>query len=117
MKRPGSHAGPPAAGQGKQWPSPDRNLAEDGRLGLNVLIDVAELAERVADVVASRLEERLGSQATDWLDVTAAAAHLGCSPERVRKLIARRAIPFHQERPGSRIFLSRKEIDEWILRL
>jgi len=38
---------------------------------------------------------------------------LDVSPERVRKLIARRAIPHYQDGHGCRIFLRRRELDEW----
>jgi excisionase family DNA binding protein len=81
---------------------------------LFVQLDLNDVAEHVAELVAKRLEDHV-TRASPWLDVQSAAAHLGCSPERVRKLVARRQIPFHQERVGGRVFLHRRELDEWLL--
>jgi excisionase family DNA binding protein len=79
-----------------------------------VTVDLGLLVERIAAEVAARLAV---PEASPWLDVAGAAEYLSCSPERIRKLIARREIPFHQERPGSRVFFHRRELDEWLLSL
>src|SRR5690349_12532587 len=83
-----------------------------GDVGQMVLeVDVSALAERIATLVLRVLKERQPSS-SPWLDIEGATAYLGCSVERLRKLVQRRAIPFHQERPNKRIFLHRLELDE-----
>jgi excisionase family DNA binding protein len=84
---------------------PPKTVSLDLHLGL--------LAELIADLVAAQLSE--DAPASPWLDVAGAAAHLSCSPERLRKLVARRSIPFHQERSGGRLFFHRRELDDWLL--
>jgi len=79
------------------------------------IIDLAPLAEVIAARVAELLAEQPPTNASPWMGVDGAADYLSCSPERIRKLIQRRAIPFHQERPGGRVFLNRLEIDRWML--
>jgi excisionase family DNA binding protein len=49
-----------------------------------------------------------------WLSVETAARYLDCSPERVRKLVARRQIPFAQEAKGCRVSFDRDDLDEWM---
>jgi excisionase family DNA binding protein len=76
-------------------------------------VDVDALATRIADILADRLG--IPSQpSSPWLDVDRAAEYLCCSAHRVRKLVQRGAIPFHQERSGGRIFFNRRELDEWL---
>jgi helix-turn-helix protein len=82
---------------------------------LVISVDLDLLAQKVAALLSSRLDEYQAQPQSPWLDVPAAASHLACSPERLRKLV-RRGIPYHQERPGGRLFFHRKEIDEWMLR-
>ncbi len=79
-----------------------------------VAVDADALSEYVAEKVAARLAGGFPAAPPPWLDVDGAALHLGCSTERVRKLVQRRAIPFHQERPGARLFFNRRELDEWL---
>jgi excisionase family DNA binding protein len=50
----------------------------------------------------------------EWFNVEDAAAYMDVSPERVRKLIARRAIAFSQEGPGCRVFLRRTDLDTYL---
>src|SRR5437660_1480530 len=70
--------------------------------GVVLQVDVSALAELVAALVVEGLGERATSS-SPWLDVERAAAYLGWSTERVRKLVQRRSIPFHQEKPGARV--------------
>lgn len=49
-----------------------------------------------------------------WMNVETAARYLDVSPERVRKLVARRQIPYAQEAPGCRVFFARNELDHWM---
>ncbi len=81
-----------------------------------ISLDLDQLVERIADLVLARLNDQLES-GSPWLDVRGAAAHLGVPVERIRKLVAGRRIPFHQERPGGRISFHRDELDEWQLSL
>ena len=72
---------------------------------------VDAIAERAAAIAVERLQ--LESQAwPEWLSVETAAKYLDVSPERLRKLQARRQLPYHQEGPGCRVFFSRRELDE-----
>jgi excisionase family DNA binding protein len=50
----------------------------------------------------------------EWMNVNTAARYLDVSTERVRKLVARREIPFTQEAPGCRVFFSRSDLDAWM---
>ena len=81
-----------------------------------ITLDLDQLVERIADLVLARLNEERES-GSPWMDVSGAAAYLGVPVERIRKLIAGRRIPFHQERPGSRISFHRAELDDWQLGL
>jgi excisionase family DNA binding protein len=99
-------------------PSPDhvagRAAAASVPVEVTVTVELGVLVERVAAALAARLEAPASSP---WLDVNGAASYLACSRERVRKLVARKEVPFHQEGPGSRIFFNRGELDEWLLSL
>src|SRR4051794_9119893 len=61
-----------------------------------VVIDLEELSIHIAHLVAAQLAELLPAT-SPWMDVEHAAEYLSCSPYRVRKLVERRAIPFHQD--------------------
>lgn len=71
------------------------------------------LAKRVAHLLSGE-----GDAAADawpeWMNVETLARYLDCSPERIRKLVARREIPFAQEAAGCRISFCRRSIDEWL---
>jgi excisionase family DNA binding protein len=79
-----------------------------------------ELLEQVVDAVAARVLERLESQLSpgrawpEWMNVETAANYLDVSPERLRKLQARREVPFHQEAPGCRVLYGRSDLDQWM---
>lgn len=78
-----------------------------------VLVDA--IAERAASIVLAELARDSGNEWPAWMSVETAARYLDVSAERVRKLIAARAIPYAQEAPGCRVFLSRAALDEWML--
>lgn len=86
--------------------------------GASVLIELPpETVEVIIAEVTQRVLAQLGEQGEGrggWLSVKAAAEHMGCSEERVRKLIARRKIPHYSEGPGCRITLKRSEIDSYL---
>lgn len=77
---------------------------------------LAELEQLIADRVDAALAEQARSTETwpEWMSVETAARYLDCSPERVRKIAARRQIPFVQERPAARVFFSRADLDGWM---
>jgi excisionase family DNA binding protein len=72
---------------------------------------LAELAQRVARILA--VEAPSGTWPM-WMSVETAATYLDVSPERVRKLVTRREIPYHQEAAGCRVFFSRPDLDAWM---
>ena len=83
-----------------------------GALSCSVVLsqDVVEaIAERAAQIVLERESRTTGWP--EWMGVETAARYLDISPERVRKLQARRLIPYHQEGPGCRVFFRRAELD------
>jgi excisionase family DNA binding protein len=80
-------------------------------LALPIPDEVVEaIALRAAQIVVERLQ--VESQAwPEWMGIETAAKYLDVSVERVRKLQARRQLPFHQEGPGCRVFFRRSELD------
>jgi hypothetical protein len=83
---------------------------------LVVTIPEASLDE-LAHAVALELAHDVGvseSAQSPWLDVNAAAIHLGATtPEAVRALVKRRQIPFHKA-PNGRLLFDRHELDAWV---
>lgn len=74
---------------------------------------VEDIARRAAEIVLAEVDGDRGGW-PEWMAVETAASYLDSSPERVRKLIARRQIPFVQQGAGCRIFLGRRDLDEWM---
>lgn len=75
--------------------------------------------DAIVTAAAARTLELLGTQLDqeawpEWMSVERAAKYLDVSPERLRKLQARREIPFHQEAPGCRVFYRRHDLDDWM---
>ena len=86
---------------------------------MNVALDLTEIVERLRAELAEEVRAQVRAEVEaaawpGWMSVETAARYLDCPPERVRKLIARRSIPFSQEAPGCRIFLSRTDLDRWM---
>jgi excisionase family DNA binding protein len=75
----------------------------------DVLVGAA--AARTLEHVEHKLEHEAWPE---WLSVETAARYLDVSPERLRKLQARREIPYHQEAPGCRVLFRRRDLDEWM---
>jgi excisionase family DNA binding protein len=46
--------------------------------------------------------------------IETAARYLDVSPQRLRKQVAHRQIPFHQEDKGCRVLFRRSELDDWM---
>ena len=74
---------------------------------------VQALAERIAELVAARVEARPHVQ-SPWLDSEAALAYLGFSRDRLYKLTAARAIPFRKKRDGHALLFHRDQLDRWL---
>lgn len=72
---------------------------------------------RIAEILRTSDAQRDADPepSSEWMGVQGAARYLGISQERVRKLVARRAVPYVQEGPGHRVFFSRRALDEWML--
>jgi excisionase family DNA binding protein len=84
--------------------------------GLRVAVPdelVQGLAERIAELVAERIEAR-PPVTSPWLDFEAALAYLGFSRDRLYKLTAARAIPFRKKRGGHALLFHRDELDRWL---
>lgn len=78
-----------------------------------------DLIETIAAAVAERLLPALNSRPIqepwpEWMAVETAARYLDVSPQRLRKLVAVRQIPFHQEGRGCRVLFRRGDLDEWM---
>jgi hypothetical protein len=71
---------------------------------------VALVAERAAEIVVAQLGGRDDDR---WFDTRAAAAYLGLTANALHKLSAARAIPFHQDTPGGKLWFKRSELDAW----
>jgi excisionase family DNA binding protein len=70
----------------------------------------AEL-DALADLLAERVRARLGP-ANPWLGAPEAAAYLGCSLSRVRKLTMTGELPCHHD--GRRVLYRREELDGFV---
>ena len=86
--------------------------------GLRIELPPAVL-EQLVELVATRVLEVLGEReggdgSPEFLDVPAAAAFLGITVGRMRKLQARRALPYHQEGPGCRVLFARSDLEEFM---
>jgi excisionase family DNA binding protein len=73
------------------------------------MADFAALAARVAALEATTPAD---TGWPEWMNLETAAAYLDSSPERIRKLVARREIPYHQEAPGCRLSFKRHDLDQ-----
>ena len=69
--------------------------------------DVQRIAGRIVEFLP-----RTGEVRHDWLDVSAAAAHLSFTENAIRGLLKRKQIPFHRTENGRIRFLV-TELDRW----
>ncbi len=69
--------------------------------------------DRLADLLAPRLQHRQPALDDGWLNTTQAAAHLGISRHALHRLTAERRVPFSQTQPGGRCYFRRADLDEW----
>lgn len=78
-----------------------------------------ELIDAIAAAVAQQLLPVLHSTEDRetwpaWMAIETAAHYLDVSPQRLRKLVAQRQIPFHQEGRSCRVLFRRSDLDEWM---
>jgi len=77
-----------------------------------------ELVDAIATAVAERLLPALRSadveEWPEWMAIETAARYLDVSPQRLRKQVAHRRIPFHQEDKGCRVLFRRRDLDDWM---
>lgn len=85
---------------------------------MNLVVSIpADQLDQLVDLVAARLADRLEPPTPtwpEWMSIETASRYLDCSVERLRKLVARNQIPFHQEGPRTRVFFNRFDIDGWM---
>jgi excisionase family DNA binding protein len=82
---------------------------------MSYTLDLSDLiAQLRADILAEIQAGLAEREWAPWMRLDTAATYLDMSPERLRKLVARRAIPFSQEGPGCRVFFERSALDEWM---
>lgn len=72
--------------------------------------DIEAIALRVANLLDDGRAARSGDR---WMTTAEATTHLGVSLRTLRNLIAQRAIPYSQERPGAHVFLRASDLDRW----
>lgn len=83
-------------------------------LDLHLVLDddqLGKIAKRVAEIL--RAEQLLEADA-GFVNIDGAAAFLGISPQRVRKLVAQRTIPFCQEARNCRITFGLRDLSAWM---
>src|SRR5947208_192955 len=76
-----------------------------------------EFVDAVADRLAARLLPQLAArldQPSPWLDFEAARVYLGFTRDRLYKLTAAKAIPFHKKEGGQGLLFHRDELDAWL---
>jgi excisionase family DNA binding protein len=97
---------------------PAQSVGSSGLAGPHVDLGVlevliAEVAERVAAALVSRLGGETSETVPEWLDSRRAAEYLGVHRDTLRKLAAERAIPAEQDGPGCKLFFRRCDLDNW----
>jgi excisionase family DNA binding protein len=70
------------------------------------------LLERLADLVAARINAAAARHDTPWLTAAQAARYLGCSVSRIRTLTLTGDLPSHRD--GRRALYHRDELDAYV---
>jgi excisionase family DNA binding protein len=85
---------------------------------MNPLDGLPDLRQAIEELIDRRIRQALASVTAEtmsgYVDVEGAAAYLGVPVGRVRKLVASRSIPFHQEDAGCRITFGLRDLDQWM---
>lgn len=80
-------------------------------IAVPVTLDEAALAAIAAAAERNTVE---GEATPQWMNVASLSRYLDCTPERIRKLVARKSIPYVQEGVGCRLSFDRDAIDDWM---
>jgi excisionase family DNA binding protein len=78
-----------------------------------VLVPI-QFNEAAVTAIAATVTQPAVEPWPEWMRIETAARYLDVPVERVRKLVARRKIPFHQEGRGCRVFFARRDLDAWM---
>lgn len=70
------------------------------------------LLERLADLIAARVNARPADHNSPWLTAPQAAGYLRCSVSRIRVLTLTGELPHHRD--GRRPLYNRDELDEFV---
>jgi excisionase family DNA binding protein len=89
--------------------------------GYPVTLDLGGIVDGLREQLRAELRVAVRAEVEaaawpEWMAIETAARYLDVTVERVRKLHARREIPFYQEGKGCRVFFRRSELDEWMAR-
>lgn len=75
-----------------------------------------ELDDEALHLIAAATGDHRDEPWPEWMNIETVARYLDASPERIRKLVSRRQIPFAQDGPRCRLAFNRAAIDEWMER-
>lgn len=97
-------------------PLPPSRVPDDPDFGAgNLVLD--ELLGQLADLVAEKLATRIGASTGEeddcWLDTRRAAEYLGVHRDTVRRLAAERVLPAEQVAAGCKLYFRRRDLDRW----
>jgi excisionase family DNA binding protein len=92
-------------------PAPAAPTTGHGSDVLNELL--GQLAELVADRVATRLAAPPRESTDEWLATRRAAEHLGISRDSFGRLAAEGSIPTEQGGVGRKLYIRRSDLDNW----
>jgi excisionase family DNA binding protein len=101
----------PATGRSAHLKLVDNHGAPDHANVLDLVLD--ELATRVADQIAARLNSEETDSADPWLDSRSAADYLGVSRSTVRRLAAEGSLNTQQAGANCKLYFRRSELDRW----
>jgi excisionase family DNA binding protein len=68
--------------------------------------------ERLAELIAARVNPRTADRVSPWLTAAQAADYLSCSVSRIRTLTLTGELPHHRD--GRRPLYHRDELDEYV---
>ena len=82
---------------------------------IQVTIDLDRVADLIADKVAERLLRQRADASGDavWMTTREAAEYLGMTVNALHRLTAERRVPFSQDRPGAKCWFRRSELDAY----
>jgi excisionase family DNA binding protein len=91
----------------------DSGVGFDERRDHELNIDLPDsLLERLAELIAARVNATASDRSSPWMTARQAADYLGCSVSRIRSLTLTGELPHHRD--GRRPLYHRDELDEFI---